>query len=164
MSKPDPAWQLTHNDGEWSRDECDAEDDESGSFVDLLTCGEGWTQTRLDYDDDPDGMIVIDRVDPMEIYPDPSATKANYADAQFIFRVRDVPIRVAMGMFLGTELLNAKWAEDRPDESREPVDDSMAQFYRKDESGEVERARSVVRMVEVEWWSYETAYRVLDPL
>lgn len=75
---------------EWLRDECNAEDEESEAFVDMIICGEGWTETRLDYEYDQDGMILIERVDPLEILPDPTSQKKNYKDAQYVIRERMV--------------------------------------------------------------------------
>jgi len=75
---------------EWTRDECDAEDEESEAFLDMATCGEGWTDTRLDYEYDPDGGILTDRVDAMEMLPDPNSKKKNYKDAEFLVREKMV--------------------------------------------------------------------------
>lgn len=72
--------------GQWVRDECNAEDEESESFLDMAICGEGWTETRLDYEYDPDGAILIERVDPIELLPDPSSRRKNYIDADYLVR------------------------------------------------------------------------------
>lgn len=151
--------------GQWARDECDAEDEESESFRDVIICGVGGTQTRLDYDDEPDGMLVIERTDPLELFPDPSARKQNFADARFTIRCKDIPLTGAKAMFPGVPAidLHAQWAEDQPDETREPHNARLAPFYRIDQAGQLDRQRAMVRMVEYEWWEYEQAFRVLDP-
>jgi hypothetical protein len=50
--------EMVTNAGKWVRDECHAEDEESEAFRDLAICGEGWTETRMDFDEDPMGKIV----------------------------------------------------------------------------------------------------------
>src|SRR5215831_1345324 len=72
----------------WFRDECDAEFEESAAFADAATCGMGWTETRLDYEDNPDGDPKIERIDPLEMVWDNIAKQANIGDARRIFRVR----------------------------------------------------------------------------
>jgi hypothetical protein len=148
----------------WVRDETEADDEESGSFRDMVICGLGCTQTRMDYDEDPDGMIEIDRIDPMEMYWDPAARKQNYTDARFVMRAKDIPLNAAMTMFPDEPEVNlhAQWAEDGGD-THSPHDARSAPFYRIDQSDAIDRQRQMVRMVEVEWWEYEKAYRVLDP-
>lgn len=150
---------------QWVRQECDAEDEESESFLDAVICGIGCAQTRMDYDDNPDGLIVVERIDPMEIYPDPSANKSNLADSRFVIRCKDVPIDQAAEMFPDVEEqdLHARWAEDQPDSVRQPHNARLAPYYRVNQAGEIDRERSMVRLVEVEWWEWERAYRVLDP-
>ena len=77
---------------EWVRDECNAEDEESEAFTDMIVCGEGWTETRLDYEYEQDGMIIIERVDPLEMLPDPKALRKNYKDAEYIVREKMVSL------------------------------------------------------------------------
>src|SRR5690606_40959028 len=72
----------------WVRDECDAEDEESDSFLDTLICGLGVTETAMDYDEDEEGKVVINRVDPLEMYPDPFARKRNLSDGKRLHRVK----------------------------------------------------------------------------
>ena len=52
--------------GEWFQ-RMRAEDEESDAFEDAVICGMGWTDTRLDFEVDPDGAPVIERMDPLEI-------------------------------------------------------------------------------------------------
>src|SRR5262245_1360146 len=47
--------EITTEAARWFRDQCDAEHEESAAFADAVTCGMGWTETRLDYEDNPDG-------------------------------------------------------------------------------------------------------------
>lgn len=154
----------------WVRDECDAEDEESQAFRDCVICGEGWTETRLDYDYDPDGMILIARVDYREVYPDPASQRGNYADARFVFRCKDVPIEQARTLAgydaddsSHDDELDAGWARQQADEADDPHDAQEAKFYRNDQSGREGVERRTVRMVEAEWWEYRRAVRVLDP-
>jgi hypothetical protein len=69
------------------REQCDAEDEETDAFRDALICGIGWTQTRMSYEDDLDGELEIERIDPLEMYPDPAATKSGLKDRRWQDRV-----------------------------------------------------------------------------
>lgn len=158
--------ELLSGAAKWIRDECDAEDEESDSFVDLIVTGLGVTETRVDYDQDPDGKMLIERVDPMEMYWDGSATKRNLGDARRIFRIRDVSAEVAEDMFPDKTLdeINAGWAEDTGANSREPHDAQMAPFYRYDQSGLIDKSKMKVKIVEAQWWQHEKVVRTKDPM
>jgi hypothetical protein len=151
--------------GQWSRGECDAEDEETEAFLDAVTCGVGWTQTRMDYDVDPDGMPVTERIDPLEIWPDSNARKQNLTDGNHLTRVKDMAIQSARDLFPGVpdSMLHAQWAEDEADNARQPHNARIAPYYRIDQSGVQDHDQSLVRLVEVEWWQYEPAFRVFDP-
>lgn len=78
------------NAGRWIRDECHAEDEESEAFRDNVICGEGWTEMRMDFDEDPKGMVVEERIDPLEMDVNKGAVRRNYIDARMICRTRDM--------------------------------------------------------------------------
>lgn len=150
---------------QWCRQECDAEDEETESFLDVVICGVGCIHTRTDYDNEPDGMIVEDRVYPLEMYPDANAKKQNFSDGRHLMRIKDVPLDEAREMFPGVadQDLDAQWARDEPDSTRTPHNARLAPYYRIDQAGEIDRDSQVVRMAEVEWWQFMPAWRVLDP-
>lgn len=75
---------------DWCRDECDAGDEESQAFRDAVVVGFGCTETRMDYIDDPQGMVKVDRVDTVndKVEVDTTARKPNYVDAKYMKRTR----------------------------------------------------------------------------
>lgn len=152
--------------GKWVRDECNAEDEESDAFNDLVISGMSCTETRLDYDVDPDGKLIIDRVDPLEMYWDASSTKRNLNDARHIFRVKQVGVEQAEEMFPGvpTQDLDAVWAKDIEGDVSNPHDATQAPYYRIDQSPDIDKRTALITLVEVQWWEHVTKYRVVDPL
>lgn len=81
-----PMSELMNNAAKWVRDECAAEDEESDAFRDMLICGLGWTHTRLSYEEDQDGKLIIERIDPLEMRSDPAATKPGLTDRRYAYR------------------------------------------------------------------------------
>lgn len=78
--------ELWNNAAKWVRDECAAEDEESDAFRDMLICGMGWTHTRLSYDEDQDGKLLVERLDPLEMWYDPAASKPGISDRRYAGR------------------------------------------------------------------------------
>jgi hypothetical protein len=140
------------------RDECDAEDEESDAFLDCVITGVGCTETKLDYDEDPDGRLGVYRTDCLEMFWDGAARRKNLSDSRHIERVKDLPLGEAEEMFPGvpTEDLHAGWAVDIASEAETPHDAQQAPFYRIDQSQGIDRERTMVRIVEVQWWDYRT--------
>lgn len=124
----------------------------------------GWTETRIDYDEEPDGKAAIERVDPMQMYWDAGATKKNLSDARRLFRVKDVPHDEARALFPEADdaALDAAWAGDPAATAATPHDAEQAPYYRADQAGRVEAGASV-RLVECQWWELEPFWRVVDP-
>lgn len=149
---------------DWARQECQAEDEESAAFRDNVICGRGATETRLDFEEEPTGKVVVDRRDPLECFVDPAASKANFADRKYGGDFRDLDTDEAEAMFPGVSwtALNATWARttdihdggagnkiDYPEETRGALQDNR-------------RPRSV-RVVRIQWWDRERAYMVAMP-
>src|SRR5574337_703781 len=158
--------ELLSDSAKFFRDECDAEDEESDSFLDTVICGVGCTETRISYEDNLDGMLIVDRADPMEMYWDPAATKKNLSDARYFFRVKIMPLYQALELFPDADMgeVNAGWADDTAGNAMQPHDAQEAPFYRNDQSGLVDREQAQVRVVECQWWRFEIVYRMADPM
>jgi hypothetical protein len=71
---------------EYFRDKADTDTEESDAARDAFICGMGWTGTSMDYELDASGLIMVDRVDPLEMAVDAMARKANVVDARYLRR------------------------------------------------------------------------------
>lgn len=60
----------------------------SEAFHGGVACGEGWVVPEVSFDDDPEGMIVVQWVDEQEILPDPESVKADHSDGRKLVRFR----------------------------------------------------------------------------
>lgn len=90
-----PLAELWTNAAKWVRDESDIDDEETDAFRDALICGMGWTHTKVNYDIDLDGMVETNRVDPIDMISDPSATKPSLIDRRYSFYLVWVDEKVA---------------------------------------------------------------------
>lgn len=158
--------ELLTSAAKWIRDECQAEDEESDAFIDEIITGVGCTESRIDYDEDPDGKVAIVRVDPLEMFVDATSRKSNFMDARHVFRVRRVGRKVAEEMFPGVDpnILNATWATDISAEAMEPHDAQQAPYYRNDQSPNIDKSSDMLTLVECQWWEHQRGHRVADPL
>lgn len=157
--------ELLTDAGKWIRDECNAEDEESDAFWDLIVCGMSSTETRLDYDEDPDGKLIIERVDPLEMYWDASSRKRNCGDSRHIFRVKQVGIEQAREMFpdVNPNDLDAVWAKDIEGDVSNPHNATIAPYYRIDQSPDIDKRTALITLVECQWWEHVIKHRVVDP-
>ena len=153
----------------WVRDECNAEDEESDAFCDAVICGMGWTETHVEYDDDPDGKVYIDRVDPLEMYWDSAAKKHNISDARWILRVKKYSRDALAAQWGATKIdgiiadLDKTERELGADEDLqgEPHNATDAWKYKNDASGAGKVPAFKVR--EYQWYESERVYRVPNP-
>jgi len=148
---------------EWARNLADTEDEESDAFSDVVICGLGWTETKMEYDEDPEGRIVDDRIDPLEMLSDPQAKKRCLADARYIIRARwrnkaDLP-----------EAWKAK-IKDEPDAAPGNIDDEAGfghtgprDDYERDDAKPIDSGnKNQVFVRHFQWYEKEPAYRIAD--
>jgi hypothetical protein len=150
---------------DWARDGCDAEDEESDAFREAAICGMGWTHTFMNYDEEPEGKIVIERVDPLDCYWDASARKKNLADARWVARVKELDLTEAKAEWPGHDDADyhASWASE-VDADEPHVRIFGRQYETPDSKGTRSPTRGKVRVVEVQWSERELAgYNVADP-
>lgn len=158
--------ELLTSAAEWFRDQCDAEDEESEAFKDTVTAGMGWTETRLDRTNNPDGEPKVERIDPFEMVWSCDAQKANLVDSKRRWRVRKVDISEAKRQFPGEDLadLNAAWASDEGYDG-EPVRTDPAHMYNQevDAKDRVSRKVTIVALQHVEESTYYKALIITPP-
>jgi len=145
---------------DWARDECDAGDEESDAFWDTLVCGMGWTETRWDQTDDPEGMAIVERVDPIEMSIDPSARKKNAAEARCLRRRKKFDSDEYEEKFGEEAYGGGSEFEGRGSpHSNMPGDayDNLEDGSPKDSSDDS------VSVDEWQWWELETVYVVAGP-
>lgn len=139
--------------GEWFRDEADADTIESDAFRDAIICGIGWTDTRLDVDNDPQGEPFMERIDPLEMGYDRHASGRNLRDARRVFRVRRITREAAREYAeknLSDEELDAGWIGNvgTTTERSYPGDD----YDHNEEYGDNRRRDDgLVTVIQVQW-------------
>jgi hypothetical protein len=141
------------------RDQCDAEDEESDAFQDTVICGMGWVETRVSHDENPDGELVEDRIDPLNMYWDCKAEKRNLVDARRVWYVKEIDKWEAKELFPGKDMsaLDASWA--RMDKTTQPHDREAARHYASDNVEDYDPNRKTVTLVECQYYVTKTAYK-----
>ncbi|WP_375622499.1 MULTISPECIES: portal protein [unclassified Bartonella] len=162
--------QILTGAAEWFRDEADGEYEDSDAFQDAIICGMGWTDTRLDYEEDPQGKPIIARLDPMKMVWDASAVKTNLIDAQRLWYIDEKPLAVAQEMFPNVHWsdLNADWVKHQS--FLHSTSNGMTQTYQAErgaqgewEEGGTYQRPKMVTLVECRWFEREVVYKVLEP-
>jgi len=142
----------------WVRDECNAEYEETDAFRDCLICGLGWTDTYLAFDEDQDGKLYISRIDPLEMFGDPAATKPGLTDRRYDFRAawvdeRDVQRKYPNFVLTGLDTSEIKGGGVIRRGHR----------YEDDMYDDEDMHKDQVQLLQYECWYKEPVIRVLDP-
>ncbi|CDO49483.1 putative phage portal protein [Bartonella tribocorum] len=161
--------QILTGAAEWFRDEADGEYEDSDAFQDAIICGMGWTDTRLDYEEDPQGKPIIARLDPMKMVWDASAVKSNLIDAQRLWYIDEKPLEVAQQMFPHVHWsdLHADWVKHQS--FLHPTNNGTQPYQREGEyqagreEGTSYQRPKMVTLAECRWFEREVVYKVLEP-
>lgn len=146
------------------RDNADAENAESAAFASATVCGLGWTETYIDFDDNPDGEYCKKRVSPFEVIPDANAVEPNLADMRRVSRIREMTCAAAEELFedFEREDLHAAWIDDDNNDGKEANHNDPKRRY--DGSSREEYAdEKRIKIVEVQWFEFEPFMRFMDP-
>ncbi len=148
--------------GKCFADKAEAEDEESDAFQDALITGMGWTESRLDFEENPDADYAEDRIDPLEMFWDASTKKKNLRDARRVWRKREVPLLEANVMFpdFDDADLDASWA--RLAEVEDPKK-SVEEKRSRDQNTDDPDDKKTVTLVHGQWWEKEPYWLLADP-
>lgn len=140
----------------WARDQTDAEDEESEAFRDLAICGMGWTETRLDYEDDADGLVMTERVDPLELFWGESDRRCLTGSRwrARVTKVSEMELRELWPEYAPGEKPGDSWLED----DDEPHDSSPP-FYDADKKPGTD-PKPLHELTKFEYWTREKYVRV----
>lgn len=147
------------------RDQCKAEFEESRAFRDNVICGEGWTETKKEYDEDPEGKFCEERIYPLEMGVIGVTGRINHAGSRGVYRVKDMDTLEARDMFPEylPKAIDCRWLadditpqdggtgykRDYPDETRPGVTSARGSLAR-------------VRVVQLQWWDRENYHMVVQ--
>lgn len=154
------AEQLTDA-SKWVRDECDAEDEESESFQDTAICGMGWTETRLDYETDAEGVILIERHDSLEMGVDHTAKKRNCKDSRFRYRIINYSPQEFKEKYPGEEVPKGRFFDTDTDEKL--VQDMSPAGYTPDDKEEAARDTKQIQVCQYQYYEITKVHVVQNP-
>jgi hypothetical protein len=146
----------------WMAEGCDAEDEESAAFEDALTCGMGWCENRIDYEEQWNGKYVEGRMNPLEMYWDRTAEKKNLTDARRLARVRKMPLGDAMQLFpkFERDQLDAAWAVDSQYTANKTLEEKRRREANTTETSYDDTLE--VNIVHMQWWEREYYWKIAN--
>lgn len=103
--------EVLSNAAQWFMDEADADYENSSAFSDAVICGMGWVETRIDFENSPQGNPYVARLDPLKMVWAHNSHKANLINAERLWYVDKKPVEEAKLMFpeVAVEDLDANW-------------------------------------------------------
>ena len=150
----------------YARDGCDAEDEESEAYSDMIICGMGWTETTVVYDDNQDGDIVIPRIPPLEMRWDTASRANNLADADWVMREKWWDLAAVIERWPEHKEAVESASDGFEDETRADTiqhDATEAWKYEHDHTMFWDKANKTILVVQYQWREKVDFYIVMDP-
>jgi hypothetical protein len=155
---------------DWMARGCNADRKQSRAFRDATICGMGFTEAKIDFDQDPKGKYIEDRVFPGEMGWDKNARDDNLLDAKRIWRARKMLLSEARALLPGItdspdvmdEDLNASWAGDITS-GKDPNPKTQEQKELRAENNVSNDPKREVTIVQVQWSELEGYYKTVRP-
>ena len=144
---------------QWVQQQCHAEDNESEAFRDAAICGVGCTETLMNYEEDPDGMIHVERRDPLKVFWDPAAAKRCLTDARFVFYADWMDNKEIEDTWPDKFSASTPWDNLQTDNRPQNAD---LQFLYKDTDADFEKHKNQSLVIKYQCFWREQYYRVLD--
>ncbi|MDB4306186.1 hypothetical protein N9980_01310 [bacterium] len=148
----------------WFDDRCNASSEESRSFRDMLVCGIGVTETRIDHLDDPRGKGYRERRFPGDFFFDADARKANLEDARRMWLLKVMELDEVIQLFPDVPIndLDADWTGLAPSNLTETIDEEIRDYRDDNHSSQRDMTRPV-RIIQAQWWEREYSYMLTTP-
>jgi len=155
------------------RDDANADQVETQQDGDMLIGGYGAIDTAMTYGigqatTDPNGQVIVGRLNPLVVFWDPKARDTNLLDAGFCGYKKTYKLEDAMDLF------DDKWADHFDDASKdsENGDDGYRYYQRGGRYNKVredsvdwnDKKKDMVNVYFYQWFEYETFYRAENPL
>lgn len=121
----------------------------SMAFKDMLLCGMGVTDTVINYDNNPNGEVVVERVFPAFIFYDAAARAKNATDADWVIRLK----------VMNRDLIKQEYGTDYFDDIyNAALDSRILEFF-----SAVLAVKTLGVVYEYQWRQKEPFYRVDNP-
>jgi hypothetical protein len=121
----------------------------SYAFKDMLICGVGATDTVINYDNNPDGEVVIERIFPAFLFWDMASRAKNIIDSDYVVRLK----------VMNTEVIEQEYGVEFFDDIyNAALDARILEFF-----NQVLAVKTLGVVYEYQWRQKEPFYRVNNP-
>jgi hypothetical protein len=165
---------YTNHLSDYARENANADAHESRQDLDMLVGGYGAVETCIAYGDgyasrDPNGEILMQRLDPIAVYWDPAAREQNLLDAGWVFYKKEYDIKEAAQLFEDAKEEDLEEAKDTDEDGGtiEPNPDGggvYSLFQKTYDYVGNDPTSGRVNIYFYQWYDIEPYWRVENPL